>query len=88
MTLHLLRKSSASNSDTFGRYAIRKLRGTFPIVILIEQAEANNIHPVSQLLAYQQKVQSLLSRFCIRSSRLSPSDFGAPPPSSYGNGTP
>ena len=40
MTMHLLRKASASNSDTFGRYENRKLRGTFPIVILVEQAEA------------------------------------------------
>ena len=44
MTMHLLRRASASNSDMFGtRYEIRKLRGTFPIVILVEQADASNI---------------------------------------------
>ena len=37
---------TASNSDTFERYEIRKLRGTFPIVILVEQAVARNIPPV------------------------------------------
>ena len=46
MTMHLLRKVSASNGDTFGRYEIRKFRGTFPMVILVEQAEARNIPPV------------------------------------------
>ena len=46
MTINLLRKASASNSDTFGRSEIRKLRGTFPIVILVEKAEASNIPPV------------------------------------------
>ena len=46
MTMHLLRKASASNSDTFGRYDILKLRGTFPIVIHVEQSEASNIPPV------------------------------------------
>ena len=44
MTMHLLRKASASNSDMFERYEIRKTRGTFPIVILVEQA--SNIPPV------------------------------------------
>ena len=44
--VHLLRKASDSNSDTFGRYEIRKVRGTFPIVILVEQAAASNIPPV------------------------------------------
>ena len=46
MTMHLLRKVSASNNDTFGRYEIHKLGGTFPIVILVEQADASNIPPV------------------------------------------
>ena len=46
MTMHVLRKVSASNSDTFERYEIRKLRGTFPIVILVEQTEDSNIPPV------------------------------------------
>ena len=47
MRMHLLRKASACNNDMFGRYEFRKLRGTFPIVILVEQeAEANNILPV------------------------------------------
>ena len=32
MTMHLLRKLSASNRDTYGRYEIHKLRGTFLIV--------------------------------------------------------
>ena len=41
MMMHLLRKTSASNSDIFERYEICKLRGTFPIVILVEQAEAS-----------------------------------------------
>ena len=45
MTMHLLKKVSASNSDTFGTYNISKLRGTIPIVILVEQAETS-------LLAY------------------------------------
>ena len=58
MTMYLLRKASVSNSDMFGRYEIRKLRGTVPIVILVEQAEASNIPPV---FANQQNVQSLLS---------------------------
>ena len=40
MMLHLIRKVSASNSDTFGRYEIQKLTGTFPV------AEASNISPV------------------------------------------
>ena len=44
MTMQLLRK--ASNSDTFGRYEICKLRGTFSIVTLVEQADASNIPPV------------------------------------------
>ena len=44
MMMHLLRKASASNSDMFGRYVIHKLRGTFPIVILVEQADAGK-HP-------------------------------------------
>ena len=43
MTMHLLTKASASNSDTCGRYEICKLRGIFPIVILVEQSEASNI---------------------------------------------
>ena len=59
MTMHLLRKVSASNSDTFGRYEILKLRGTFTIVILVEQAEASNI--LCKGLSNQKKVQSLLS---------------------------
>ena len=42
MMMHLLRKPNASNSDTFGRYEIWQLRGTFPIVILVEQAEASS----------------------------------------------
>ena len=46
MMIHLLRKASASNSVTLGRYEIRKLRGKFPIVKPVEQAEASNIHPV------------------------------------------
>ena len=46
MTMHLLRKPSASNSERFGRYEIRKRRGTFHIVILVEQAEASKIPPV------------------------------------------
>ena len=36
MVMHLLRKVSASNSDMFGMYEICKLRGTFPMVILVE----------------------------------------------------
>ena len=44
MTMHLLR--NACNSDTFGRYEIHKLSGTFPIVIIVEQAEASNILPM------------------------------------------
>ena len=56
MMMHLLRKGSASNSDTFGRYDIRKLRGKVPIVILVEQ----HLSYVTGL-ANQQKVQSLLS---------------------------
>ena len=40
--------SSASNSDTFERYGIHKIRDTIPIVILVEQAEASNILPVWQ----------------------------------------
>ena len=43
MMEHLLRGASASNSHTFGRNEIRKLGGTFPIVILVE---ASNILPV------------------------------------------
>ena len=46
MAMHLLSIASASNSDTFVRYEIRKLRRTFPMVILVEQAEASNIHHV------------------------------------------
>ena len=46
MTMHLLRKANDSNIGTLERYEIRKLRGTFPIVILVEQAEAINIPPV------------------------------------------
>ena len=46
--MHLLRKTSASNSDSLGRYQISKLRRTFTIVILIQQAEASNIPPVRQ----------------------------------------
>ena len=46
MAMNLLRKASASNNDTFGRYEIHKLRGTFPIVILVEQAESGNTPPV------------------------------------------
>ena len=46
MTMYLLRKANASKSDMFGRYEICKLTGTFPIVILVEQAEASNICPV------------------------------------------
>ena len=42
MTMHLLRKASASNSDTFCRYEICKISRTFPIVILVKQAEASN----------------------------------------------
>ena len=55
MTMHLFRKSSASNSDMFGRYEIRKLRGTFPIVILVAKAEASNIPPVCQGLQIRKK---------------------------------
>ena len=44
--MHLLRKASTSNGDTFERYEICKLKGTFHIVIVVEQAEASNIHPV------------------------------------------
>ena len=44
MTIHLLRKLSASNNDMVERYEICTLRGTFPIVILVEQA--SNIPPV------------------------------------------
>ena len=44
MTMHLLRVHQ--NSDKGDRYEIRKLRGTFPIVILVVQAEASNITPV------------------------------------------
>ena len=46
MMMHLLRKVNASNSDTFRRYEIHQLRGTFPIVILVAEAEASNIPPV------------------------------------------
>ena len=46
MKMHLLRIGSASNSDTFESYEIRKFRGTFTIVILAEQAEAGNTPPV------------------------------------------
>ena len=46
MIMHLLRKVSDSNNDMFGRYAICKVRGTFPTVILVEQAESSNIPPV------------------------------------------
>ena len=46
MTIYLVRKANASNSDTFGMYEIHKLRGTFHIVILVEQAKANNTPPV------------------------------------------
>ena len=46
MTMHLLTKASASNGDMFGRYEIFQLRGTFPIVILVKEAEARNIPPV------------------------------------------
>ena len=56
MRIHLLKKANASNSDTFGRYKIRKLRGTFLIVILVAQAE--DIPPVWRL-ANQKNVQSL-----------------------------
>ena len=48
MAMHLLRKASASNSNTFGRYKISKLRSIFLVVILVEQAEASNITHVSQ----------------------------------------
>ena len=44
--MHLLRETSASNSNTFGRYENHNIKGTIPIVILIEQAEASNIPPV------------------------------------------
>ena len=44
MMMHQLRKASTSNSDMFGRYETLKLRGTFLIVILVEQA--CNIRPV------------------------------------------
>ena len=46
MPTHLLIKASTSNSETVVGYEIRKFRGTFPIVIAIEQAEAINIPPV------------------------------------------
>ena len=59
MTMYLHRKASASNSDTFGRYGIRKLGGMFPMIILVEQAEDSNFPPVTGL-ANQQKVQNLL----------------------------
>ena len=42
----MIRKGNASKSDTFERYEICKFRGTFPIVILVEQVEASNIPPV------------------------------------------
>ena len=63
MTMHLLRRASASNSDTFERYEISKLTGTFLIVILVEQAETSNILPVWQ---------GLKISFCTRSSKSSP----------------
>ena len=59
MTMHLLRKASASN--TFGMYEIRKLRGTFPLVILVEQAKRESPEPTK-----------LTTRFCTQSSRSSP----------------
>ena len=55
MMMHLLRKASASNSATFGRYEICKLRGTFTTVILVEQADASNIPPVLQGLQIRGK---------------------------------
>ena len=75
MTMHLLRRASASHSDTFGRYEIR---GIFPIVKLVEQAEASNIPPVCQGVQIRRK-----SRFCTRSSRSSQWDHPR-----YGNSTP
>ena len=46
MIVHLLRKASASDRDTFERYDIRKLRGTFLIIILVEKTcKASNIPP-------------------------------------------
>ena len=55
MTMQLLRKASASNSDDFGRYEIRKLRGTFRIVIRVEQAHDSNIPPVWQGLQIRRR---------------------------------
>ena len=46
MMMHPLRKASACNSDMLGRYTIRKSRGTFPIVIFVEQTDASNIPSV------------------------------------------
>ena len=63
--MHLLRKVSGSNSDTFERYNIRKLRGTFPIVILAEQAEASNIPPVWQGLQIKRKSRAYLVNYPI-----------------------
>ena len=82
MTVYMLRKASASHSDTFGRYEIRKLRGTFPIVILVEQAEASNISLLCDRACKSEerlKPTKLTTRLCTRSSRSSPWDLGAPP---------
>ena len=54
-------------SDTFGRYKICKLRGTFPIVILIEQASRLSTSSCVKGLANQKKIQSLpklTTHFC------------------------
>ena len=81
MMMHLLRKASASNSDTFERYDMHKLRGTFPIVTLVEQAPARNITPCDGACksAESPEPTKLTTRFCTRSSRSSPWDLGAPP---------
>ena len=72
MMMHLPRKESAYNSDTFGRYKIHNLRGTFLKVIIVEQAEASNIPP-------QKKVQSLLSWLPVSALDLADQAHGTTP---------
>ena len=89
MAMHLLRKASISNSDKFGRYEIRKLRGTFPIVIFAEQAVASNIPSCVTGFANQQKVQSLLSWQPVSALYLANQAHGTlKHHSRYGNSTP
>ena len=84
MTMHLLRKPSASNSDTLEKYKISKLGRTFPVVILT--CRTRKLRLATPFLcdracksAERLEPTKLNTPFCTLSSRSSVWDFGAPP---------